>query len=111
MTNKNKAIIAGAAIGALSVAAVGLLCYLRSKSKPAAKVYIFSTEGQDEKKVDDLLPKENQPEPEMKSEEVPEEETPCTTSEDAAEEPIPSEMPPFMQDTAAQSDGAEKTPE
>ena len=64
MKNTTKAILAGAAIGALAVVAVGT--YILSKCVTVAEVYLFDTEDQNESKVDELLPDH----PQAESEEV-----------------------------------------
>lgn len=62
MKNTTKAILAGAAIGALAVVAVGT--YILSKCVTVAEVCLFDTEDQNERKVDELLPDYQQKESE-----------------------------------------------
>lgn len=55
MTNRTKAIIAGATVGAIA-ATVALTCFIK-KHVVIAKVHMFDPSEQDEDKIDELIPK------------------------------------------------------
>lgn len=59
MTNRTKAIIAGAAVGAIA-ATVALTCFIK-KHVVIAKVHVFDPSEQDEEKIDELIPKHETP--------------------------------------------------
>lgn len=59
MTNRTKAIIAGAAVGAIA-ATVALTCFVK-KHVVIAKVHMFDPNEQDEEKIDELIPKHEAP--------------------------------------------------
>lgn len=55
MTNRTKAIIAGAAVGAIATT-VAIVCFVK-KHVVIAKVHLFDPAEQDEAKIEDLIPK------------------------------------------------------
>ena len=59
MTNRTKAIIAGATVGAIT-ATVALACFIK-KHVVIAKVHIFDLSEQDEEKIDEMIPKNETP--------------------------------------------------